>query len=240
MENVPTVDAVIAQLQTVSTTQVYATVIAVSLAFAFFLLNSGGGSSALAIKTEESSDVLHKPKAPMMRQQQQQQQQPMASIPEPKWHILKITNYVTATGFLLSVLQFASNASTYLNDSTSLLQFLSVWSVFLCYFFGFFGISFIELDDFADQQLSSQHQQPAGFQMTLRKSHKADRYVFPTILEIFADVAVLKASIPFSWMIHLVPSLLLKWLMFSPPRPLHRSALTPLRSRNRLRVSRLI
>jgi hypothetical protein len=208
MENVPTIDAVIAQLQTVSTTQVYATVIAVSLAFAFFLLNSGGGSSAFAIKTEESSDLLHKPKAPMMRKHHhQQQEQPTASAPEPKWHILKITNYVTATGFLLSVLQFASNASTYLNDSTSLLQFLSVWSVFLCYFFGFFGISFIELDDFADQQLTSQHQQPAGFPMT-RKSHKADRYVgFPSILKFLGTMIVLKESIAFPCIINLVPSL---------------------------------
>ena len=204
MENVPTIDAVIAQLQTVSTTQVYATVIAVSLAFAFFLLNSGGGASAFAIKENESSDSLHKPKVPMVRKQQPQK---AASTPEPKWHILKITNYVTATGFLLSVLQFASNASTYLNDSTSLLQFLSVWSVFLCYFFGFFGISFIELDDFADQQLTSQHQQPAGFPMT-RKSHKADRYVeFPSILKFLGTVIVLKESIAFPCIINLVPSL---------------------------------
>jgi hypothetical protein len=179
MENIPSIDTVISQLQTVSTTQVYATVIAVSLAFAFFLLNSGGGSSAFAIKENESSDPLRKPMAPMVRKQQQQR---AASTPEPKWHILKITNYVAATGFLLSVLQFASNASTYLNDSTSLLQFLSVWSVFLCYFFGFFGISFVELDDFADQPLSSQQQQqqqqqqqPSDFQMTPRKSHKVGR-----------------------------------------------------------------
>lgn len=180
MENIPSIDAVIAQLQTVSTTQVYATVIAVSLAFAFFLLNSGEGSSAVAITTDNSSDSLHKPKVSVMRQQQQQQR--AASIPEPKWHILKITNYVAATGFLLSVLQFASNASTYLNDSTSLLQFLSVWSVFLCYFFGFFGISFVELDDFADQQQQQQQQPASDFQMTPRKSHKADRYVLPFIV----------------------------------------------------------
>ena len=100
-----------------------------------------------------------------------------SNSPEPKWHILKITNYVAATGFLLSVLQFASDASTYLNDSTSLLQFLVVWSVFLCYFFGFFGISFIELDDFVvDDQ---QHQQiPLQQQVTpVRKNKIEERYV---------------------------------------------------------------
>jgi len=146
-------DSAIAGLQNVSTPQLYATVIAVSLAFSFYLLNSGGGSSSLAMmdkdksSTEGVADSLHKPK-----KKQHQHQGTSSSTPEPKWHILKITNYVAALGFLLSVLQFASNATTYLNDSTSLLQFLGVWSVFLCYFFGFFGISFIELDDFVDQQ----------------------------------------------------------------------------------------
>ena len=145
------IDSVIAHIQNISTPQLYATVIAVSLAFSFYLLNSGGGSSSLAMMDKDKStagvaDSLHKPK------KKQQQQQGTSSAPEPKWHILKITNYVAALGFLLSVLLFVSNATTYLNDSTSLLQFLGVWSVFLCYFFGFFGISFIELDDFVDQQ----------------------------------------------------------------------------------------
>mmetsp|Transcript_20111 Transcript_20111/g.43665 ORF Transcript_20111/g.43665 Transcript_20111/m.43665 type:complete len:124 (+) Transcript_20111:212-583(+) len=107
------IDAVIAQFQTVSTTQLYATVIAVSLAFSFFLINSGGGSSALTMMDREDGGE----QAPKKKKQQQQRR---ASAPEPKWHILKITNYVATTGFLLSVLQFASNASTYLNDSTSL------------------------------------------------------------------------------------------------------------------------
>jgi hypothetical protein len=56
--------------------------------------------------------------------------------PQPKWHILRLTNYVATFGFLLSVLKFASNASTYLDDSTSLLQFLVIWSICMCYFFG--------------------------------------------------------------------------------------------------------
>lgn len=162
------IDAVIAQLQTgVSTTQLYVTVIAVSLAFSFYLLNSGG-SSALAIEENEVHESLHKPKAAPTKKMQLKRS--ASSTPEPKWHILKITNYVAATGFLLSVLQFASNASTYLNDSTSLLQFLTVWSIFLMYFFGFFGISFIELDDFVDQP-----QQPSQPQQQVHKSRKTER-----------------------------------------------------------------
>jgi hypothetical protein len=167
------IDAVIAQLQTASTTQLYVTVIAVSLAFSFFLINSGGSSSALSmLNREEGASSLDSFKKPMATKRRSSHQQRAASAPEPKWHILKITNYVVVAGFILSVLKFASNASTYLNDSTSLLQFLSIWSIFLCYFFGFFGISFIELDDFVDQLPSQQQQQPAVSQVAQpRKSH---------------------------------------------------------------------
>ncbi|KAL7537088.1 hypothetical protein ACHAXR_007574 [Thalassiosira sp. AJA248-18] len=181
------IDAVIARIQEpMSANTLFATVIAVSLAFSFYLLNSGGGSSALAMmnEKEEEADSLGKPKK--KKQSLRRASSTAASTmttsndePEPRWHILKITNYVAATGFLLSVLQFASNASTYLNDSTSLLQFLSIWGIFLCYFFGFFGISFIELDDFAEQQQPSQQQQhqqvvqPPVSQVS-RRSHKAD------------------------------------------------------------------
>ena len=167
------IDSVIASLSTIelSTSQLYATTIILSLAFSFYLLNSGKGSSALTTindnKDGSAVDSLLKPK----------KQQQSSSSPEPKWHILKITNYVAATGFLLSVLKFASNASTYLNDSSSLLQFLFVWSVFLCYFFGFFGISFLDLDDFAvdgQQQLVGQSMQQQQ-QATPVRQNKADR-----------------------------------------------------------------
>lgn len=163
------IDAAIASLETLSTTQLYATVIAVSLVFSFYLLNSGGGSSALKMMDEDNigeKDSLRKPKA----FRKMPSTTSASDGPEPRWHILRITNYVVATGFILSVLQFAANASAYLNDSTSLLQFLSVWSLFLCYFFGFFGISFIELDDFVDQEPS--HQQQSQPQPRVAPSHK--------------------------------------------------------------------
>jgi len=33
-----------------------------------------------------------------------------------------------------------------MNDSGSLLKFLACWSTFVCYFFAFFGISFVDDD----------------------------------------------------------------------------------------------
>jgi hydroxymethylglutaryl-CoA reductase (NADPH) len=179
------IDAVIARLQNVSAVHLYAAIVAVSLTFSFFLLNSGGGSSALADMDarDGGKDALRKPKAHRAKPPKRAATSVSVSEndePEPRWHILKATNYAAAILFTLSVLQFASNASTYLNDSTSLLQFLFVWSIFLCYFFGFFGISFIELDDFVDQQPSQQAQhQPvptAAPQKVphIRKSHKVE------------------------------------------------------------------
>lgn len=167
------IDAAIAQLSNVSSTQIFAVVIAVSLCFSFILLNSGG-SSALTMMDEKEgpADSLRKPQVP--NKKEQPASNPSDALPEPRWHILKLTNFVAVTGFLLSVLQFAFNASTYLNDSTSLLQFLGVWSIFLMYFFGFFGISFIELDDFVPPQ-PQQPVQSSVSQVAPRKVHKAER-----------------------------------------------------------------
>lgn len=67
---------------------------------------------------------------------------------QPKWHIFKWINFLAVGTFLLSVHIFCSNASQYLHHESQgvLLQFLAGWSVFLLYFFGFFGISLVHND----------------------------------------------------------------------------------------------
>ena len=74
--------------------------------------------------------------------------------PQPKWQVLKVLNIAASAGFLFSVFKFLSNASTYWEDSKSLIKFLTVWSVFCLYFFGFFGISFINPDEL-DREVSN-------------------------------------------------------------------------------------
>ena len=152
------IDAVFASLESLPHTNpeiIYATLIGASLIFSFLVLNSGGSSMATMLPPEGDADSLIKPtkikanKKPVS---------PTSDEPQPKWHILRLTNYVVTFGFLFSVLQFASNASTYLEDSSTLLQYLVIWSVFMCYFFGFFGISFIELDDLGSEPRNQQHQ----------------------------------------------------------------------------------
>jgi len=140
-----------AQANTDGSAALFALVIGISVSFSFYLLNSGSGSTASAEMTKcgaqlstcpkDNRTAIQKPRSP-------------EDPPEPNWNALKLTNCVAATGFLLSVLKFASNASAYLNDSTSLLQFLSIWSVFLLYFFGFFGIALVDLDGLVEEQPS--------------------------------------------------------------------------------------
>ncbi len=150
------IDAVIAKLDSLPSSYIYALAIAASLTFSFYLLNSGGGSNSIPMNPHDDVDGERAIKIPKQKKSQRSSDEP-----QPKWHILKLTNYVATSGFLLSILKFASNASMYLNDSTSLLQFLTLWSIFLCYFFGFFGISFIELDDF-EQEAPLQHKAPVS------------------------------------------------------------------------------
>jgi hypothetical protein len=67
---------------------------------------------------------------------------------QPRWHVFRWVNYLFVGAFLWSVATFLLNASQYLHhDSQGVLaQFLVGWSVFLCYFFGFFGISLVHQD----------------------------------------------------------------------------------------------
>lgn len=57
-------------------------------------------------------------------------------------HILQHRNHAAATSFHPLALYFVSDASRFLNPSTSLLSLFAGWSVFLCFFLGFFGILF--------------------------------------------------------------------------------------------------
>ena len=69
--------------------------------------------------------------------------------PQPKWFVLKWLNYVFTGLFVASIGVFGIHASDYLQDSASMLSFLVGWSLFLLYFFGFFGISFVDAAEFA-------------------------------------------------------------------------------------------
>jgi hypothetical protein len=146
-------DQLIAEVETMPSTQLYAALFGVSIAFSFFLLNCGSPVRNSAVSSAciiGEKTIAVKPRSP--------------NEPQPKWFILKRLNYAMVIGFLISLGMFASNAAIYMNDSSKLIRFLIFWSVFLCYFFGFFGISFVDADEIlAESEASSQVQDSKMF-----------------------------------------------------------------------------
>lgn len=140
------IDSIIASMDTIP--NAYRVFLAVCIVFAFAVLNSGSPPDAtvsqLANKRLQSQQTKKKTKT-----------LDEEGVPQPKWHILKMCNICAVIGFFTSVFYFVSDATTYLNDSNSLLQFLVAWSLFLCYFFGFFGISFIDAEVLAEEAVSA-------------------------------------------------------------------------------------
>eukprot|EP00978_Attheya_sp_CCMP212_P015970 scaffold41478_cov43-Attheya_sp.AAC.1 len=149
--SVPTVgerlDALIDSIDSLPSTHLYGAVVAVSVVFSFALLNWGGPAN-----NHSREDVPRKRGLSWeMRRSAASATSSVVSKardaePQPKWHILRVLNYAAVGSFAASVVIFCRGASVYLNDPATLLQFLVGWSLFLCYFFGFFGISFVDPD----------------------------------------------------------------------------------------------
>jgi hydroxymethylglutaryl-CoA reductase (NADPH) len=79
-----------------------------------------------------------------------------ASYPQPQWQYFHYFNCAIVGAFGWSVATFCWNATAFYADSTMLLQFMIGWCICLCYFFGFFGVSFVH--DIATLDHSSPHQ----------------------------------------------------------------------------------
>lgn len=144
-------DAAIDNIDSLSSTQLYVVIVAGTVAVSFFLLNSNGSTSNTASGTSVDNALLKsaKPRSSSCS----------SDLPQPRWFILKWLNFAAILAFGGSVVKFSLNASLYLNDSKYLLQFLVVWSMFLCYFFGFFGISFVNADELVGNMEQEQREQ---------------------------------------------------------------------------------
>ena len=118
-------DSVLSKLESLNTTQVYyaLVVVAVTVIISFGVLGS---------PSEMPEFQVHE--FPKRKQGNRR---------EPRWHIFRWVNYVVVAVFSWSVADFAVHWHEYLNSDTVLLQFLFGWSALLCYFFGFFGVSFV-------------------------------------------------------------------------------------------------
>ena len=132
----------IERIDSIPSTHLYFFAVATSIIFSFVLLNSGGSTMPPDVKLP--SDLVCKDQQRAARTGGTKSTKHAG--PEPKWHILKILNYAAVTSFTASVMYFASDYSTFLSDSVTLFKFLFGWSAFLVFFFGFFGISFVDTD----------------------------------------------------------------------------------------------
>lgn len=118
-------DALLNEVDNLSSTQLYGLIVAATVALCVLLLGTGSGSG-----TEWS---LMKPPTPTATPGRQ-----------PRWHIFKYVNVVASLLFVGSVAEFGLHATYYMEHG--LVTFLIGWSLFLCYFFGFFGVSLIYND----------------------------------------------------------------------------------------------
>jgi hypothetical protein len=114
-----------------SSTQLYALIVGLTIVISVGLLGSNTASSSLSPPTVNT--VKHKVQA----------QQNICAAPEPNWHWFRYFNYAIVALFSWSVAEFWQNVSHYVHELNTMAPFLLVWSAFLCYFFGFFGVSFV-------------------------------------------------------------------------------------------------
>ena len=150
-------DAVLSQVDELSSTQLYGLIVAATVTLCVFLLGTGSNTdvelaTATTTTTSNDDDGLKKPS----------QTNASSTTRQPRWHIFKWINYLASAAFLASVGMFCMNASQYLHHESQgvLVKFLVGWSVFLMYFFGFFGISLIHEDIPQDNQEDGIEQQP--------------------------------------------------------------------------------
>lgn len=141
-------DETIRLVDSFSSIHLYVLIVGITVLASFLVLGTGNDSEFHTEMHHFSTTKQSKPNNNKTRQQL-----------EPRWHLFGWFNFVTVGLFVWSVADFATNAQVYLNhsDSSILLKFLLGWSVLVCYFFSFFGISFVH-DNMTDnvQQQSNE------------------------------------------------------------------------------------
>lgn len=135
-------DRFISELDSVSPLSLYGAIVAFTIVISFSLVGSA-----------PTSDL----NAPVAVRENTKDERVVIAGPQPKWFVLKWLNYVSVFAFLVSVVTFSWNAQSYLQDSNSLFKFLIGWSLFMCYFFGFFGISFVDTTQFNTTTATNQN-----------------------------------------------------------------------------------
>eukprot|EP00814_Leptocylindrus_danicus_P015990 CAMPEP_0116032666 /NCGR_PEP_ID=MMETSP0321-20121206/18312_1 /TAXON_ID=163516 /ORGANISM="Leptocylindrus danicus var. danicus, Strain B650" /LENGTH=651 /DNA_ID=CAMNT_0003508159 /DNA_START=572 /DNA_END=2527 /DNA_ORIENTATION=+ len=138
-------DALIASgaeyLNNASQAQVCATLFVSSVAFSFALLNCGKGAHG------SSLDPTLKPLYKNTMEPIKTKVKSPDGSREPRWYIFKMLNYTAVATFSTSVLHFILYSDVYMNNDAQMMKLMGAWTLFVLYFFGFFGVSFVDTDD---------------------------------------------------------------------------------------------
>jgi hypothetical protein len=137
-------------MENLSSTQLYGLIVAATVGLCMVVLGTGPNEDWKTTETTPTTTT------------KQQTTTTTSEGKQPRWHIFKIINVFAMLGFVVSVAAFLLNASTYLESQTVLLRFLVGWSVFLCYFFGFFGISLVHQDIPKEESQSHNNTNPSA------------------------------------------------------------------------------
>ena len=100
--------------------------------------------------------------AAMTRNEARKEQSKPSRRPQPQWHVLRVLNYVVLAVFVGSITYVAVNYRQSLQEPVGIASPLTsiffpmmvLWTMCLAYFFGFFGISFLDTEAISESPSS--------------------------------------------------------------------------------------
>lgn len=140
-------DAAVAYVENLDDTRRYLVALLVSVVFSSILLNSGKGTRYLEGVVAKGEDMLER-----QEKSKHGKQRSDRKGREPRWYIFTILNYALGSTFLASVVHFIAYSESYLMNTAEqgnakLMTLLALWTVYVLYFWGFFGVSFVDTDE---------------------------------------------------------------------------------------------
>lgn len=126
-----------------SSTQLYTAIVGATVTLCIVLLGPAAGGNETLPNNMLKRTILSKDNANNSNSNNNSNN---ALKQQPKWYLFKYINVGVFCMFVSSVAVFLWDASTYIHNGDRMTQFLLGWSLFLCYFFGFFGVFFIHQD----------------------------------------------------------------------------------------------
>jgi hypothetical protein len=146
-----TLDALLSSWDELSTVQVYVVTVSIMIVASFIILSpppTNDSNAAAASAMQQQLEEAQSRVAAMAKSSRPAQQ-------KPAWHgWVRLLNFVALATFLISLVAFFSDATHYSADKPILYRFLIGWSMYLCYFFSFSGVSLLydSLEEAEQQQ----------------------------------------------------------------------------------------